>query len=44
VGLLLDRNTATRLIGLAAGGTAGVQSMLIFMVLYTIDVTGSSPA
>jgi NADH-quinone oxidoreductase subunit N len=28
------------LVGLAAGGVAGVQSMLVFMVLYVIDVTG----
>jgi NADH-quinone oxidoreductase subunit N len=33
-------NIGYALIGLAAGGTAGVQSMLVFMVLYTIDVTG----
>jgi NADH-quinone oxidoreductase subunit N len=33
-------NIGYALIGLAAGGPAGVQSMLIFMVLYTIDVTG----
>ena len=33
-------NIGYALIGLAAGGTAGVQSMLIFMVLYMIDVTG----
>jgi len=33
-------NVGYALIGLAAGGAAGVQSMLIFMVLYTIDVTG----
>jgi NADH-quinone oxidoreductase subunit N len=33
-------NIGYALIGLAAGGQAGVQSMLIFMVLYTIDVTG----
>ena len=33
-------NIGYALVGLAAGGTAGVQSMLIFMVLYTIDVTG----
>jgi NADH-quinone oxidoreductase subunit N len=28
------------LVGLAAGGVAGIQSMLVFMVLYVIDVTG----
>ncbi len=28
------------LIGLAAGGQAGIQSMLVYMVLYVIDVTG----
>ena len=28
------------LIGLASGGEAGVQSMLMFMVLYVVDVTG----
>jgi len=28
------------LIGLAAGGVEGVQSMLMFMVLYVVDVTG----
>ena len=33
-------NIGYALIGLAAGGPAGVQSMLVFMVLYTIDVTG----
>ena len=33
-------NIGYALIGLAAGGEAGVQSMLLFMVLYTIDVTG----
>jgi NADH-quinone oxidoreductase subunit N len=33
-------NIGYALIGLAAGGQAGMQSMLIFMVLYTIDVTG----
>ena len=33
-------NIGYALVGLAAGGTAGVQSMLVFMVLYTIDVTG----
>ncbi|MFI4934548.1 MAG: NADH-quinone oxidoreductase subunit NuoN [Caulobacterales bacterium] len=33
-------NIGYALIGLAAGGHEGVQSMLIFMVLYTIDVTG----
>jgi len=33
-------NIGYALIGLAAGGEAGVQSMLVFMVLYTIDVTG----
>jgi NADH-quinone oxidoreductase subunit N len=33
-------NIGYALVGLAAGGEAGVQSMLLFMVLYTIDVTG----
>jgi NADH-quinone oxidoreductase subunit N len=33
-------NVGYALVGLAAGGEAGVQSMLVFMVLYTIDVTG----
>ena len=33
-------NIGYALVGLAAGGAQGVQSMLIFMVLYTIDVTG----
>jgi NADH-quinone oxidoreductase subunit N len=33
-------NIGYALVGLAAGGPAGVQSVLIFMVLYTIDVTG----
>src|SRR5580692_5251473 len=33
-------NIGYALVGLAAGGPAGVQSMLVFMVLYTIDVTG----
>jgi NADH-quinone oxidoreductase subunit N len=33
-------NIGYALVGLAAGGAAGVQSMLVFMVLYTIDVTG----
>ena len=28
------------LVGLAAGGAAGIQSMLVFMVLYVVDVTG----
>jgi NADH-quinone oxidoreductase subunit N len=28
------------LIGLSAGGTTGIQSMLVYMVLYVIDVTG----
>jgi NADH-quinone oxidoreductase subunit N len=28
------------LVGLAAGGTTGVQAMLVYMVLYVIDVTG----
>ena len=28
------------LVGLAAGGVAGIQSMLMFMVLYVVDVTG----
>jgi len=28
------------LVGLAAGGAAGIQSMLIYMVLYVVDVTG----
>jgi NADH-quinone oxidoreductase subunit N len=33
-------NIGYALVGLAAGGTAGVQAMLIFMALYVIDVTG----
>ncbi len=33
-------NVGYALIGLAAGGHAGVQAMLVFMVLYMIDVTG----
>ncbi|MGA2954038.1 MAG: NADH-quinone oxidoreductase subunit NuoN [Caulobacteraceae bacterium] len=33
-------NIGYALVGLAAGGQAGVQSMLLFMVLYVIDVTG----
>jgi NADH-quinone oxidoreductase subunit N len=33
-------NIGYALVGLAAGGQAGVQSMLIFMVLYVVDVTG----
>jgi NADH-quinone oxidoreductase subunit N len=33
-------NIGYALIGLAAGGPVGVQSMLVFMVLYTVDVTG----
>jgi NADH-quinone oxidoreductase subunit N len=33
-------NIGYALIGLAAGGQLGVQSMLVFMALYTIDVTG----
>lgn len=33
-------NIGYALIGLAAGGEAGVQSMLLFMVLYMVDVTG----
>ncbi|HWA63668.1 MAG TPA: NADH-quinone oxidoreductase subunit NuoN [Caulobacteraceae bacterium] len=33
-------NIGYALVGLAAGDKAGVQSMLMFMVLYTIDVTG----
>ncbi|HEY1560743.1 MAG TPA: NADH-quinone oxidoreductase subunit NuoN [Caulobacteraceae bacterium] len=33
-------NIGYALVGLAAGGPAGVQSMLLFMVLYVIDVTG----
>ncbi len=33
-------NIGYALVGLAAGGEAGVQSMLVFMVLYVIDVTG----
>ncbi|MDB5480340.1 MAG: NADH-quinone oxidoreductase subunit NuoN [Caulobacteraceae bacterium] len=28
------------LVGLAAGGAAGIQSMLVYMVLYVVDVTG----
>jgi NADH-quinone oxidoreductase subunit N len=33
-------NIGYALVGLAAGGEAGVQSMLVFMILYVIDVTG----
>ncbi len=33
-------NIGYALVGLAAGGQAGVQSMLVFMTLYLIDVTG----
>ncbi len=33
-------NVGYALIGLAAGTPEGVQAMLVFMVLYTIDVTG----
>ncbi|MFZ5670438.1 MAG: NADH-quinone oxidoreductase subunit NuoN [Pseudomonadota bacterium] len=33
-------NVGYALVGLAAGGEAGVQAMLLFMVLYMIDVTG----
>ncbi|MDP1736080.1 MAG: NADH-quinone oxidoreductase subunit NuoN [Caulobacter sp.] len=33
-------NIGYALLGLAAGGEAGVQSMLMFMVLYMVDVTG----
>ncbi len=33
-------NIGYALVGLAAGGVVGVQSMLMFMVLYVVDVTG----
>jgi NADH-quinone oxidoreductase subunit N len=33
-------NIGYAMVGLAAGGAIGVQSMLIFMTLYVIDVTG----
>jgi NADH-quinone oxidoreductase subunit N len=33
-------NVGYALLGLAAGGEAGVQAMLMFMVLYMVDVTG----
>ena len=33
-------NIGYALLGLAAGGEAGFQSMLLFMVLYMVDVTG----
>ncbi|MEI9963648.1 MAG: NADH-quinone oxidoreductase subunit NuoN [Caulobacteraceae bacterium] len=33
-------NVGYALVGLSAGGQAGAQSMLVFMVLYMIDVTG----
>jgi NADH-quinone oxidoreductase subunit N len=33
-------NIGYALVGLAAGGAAGVQSVLLFMVLYVVDVTG----
>jgi len=33
-------NVGYAVLGLAAGGAEGVQSMLVFMVLYMVDVTG----
>ena len=33
-------NIGYALVGLAAGGAAGIQSVLLFMVLYVVDVTG----
>ncbi|MBU2135088.1 MAG: NADH-quinone oxidoreductase subunit NuoN [Alphaproteobacteria bacterium] len=33
-------NIGYALLGLAAGGEAGIQSMLLFLVLYMVDVTG----
>ena len=33
-------NIGYALVGLASGGAVGIQSMLVFMVLYTVDVTG----
>jgi len=33
-------NIGYALLGLAAGGTLGIQAMLLFMVLYMVDVTG----
>jgi NADH-quinone oxidoreductase subunit N len=33
-------NIGYALVGLAAGGAVGIQSMLLFMVLYVVDVTG----
>ncbi|RYF91269.1 MAG: NADH-quinone oxidoreductase subunit N, partial [Caulobacteraceae bacterium] len=33
-------NIGYALLGLAAGGEAGIQAMLLFMVLYMVDVTG----
>ncbi|HEY5107777.1 MAG TPA: NADH-quinone oxidoreductase subunit NuoN [Caulobacteraceae bacterium] len=33
-------NIGYALIGLASGGAVGIQSMLLFMILYVIDVTG----
>ena len=33
-------NVGYALVGLSAGGTEGAQAMLVFMVLYMIDVTG----
>ncbi len=33
-------NVGYALVGLSAGGHAGVQAMLVFMILYMIDVTG----
>ncbi|MBI1406906.1 MAG: NADH-quinone oxidoreductase subunit NuoN [Caulobacter sp.] len=33
-------NIGYALLGLAAGGEAGTQSMLLFMILYMVDVTG----
>jgi NADH-quinone oxidoreductase subunit N len=33
-------NIGYALLGLAAGGTLGIQAMLLFMILYMVDVTG----
>jgi NADH-quinone oxidoreductase subunit N len=33
-------NIGYAMVGLAAGGAAGVQSMLVFLTLYVVDVTG----
>jgi NADH-quinone oxidoreductase subunit N len=40
VGLQLDRQCRLRPAGPGAGGETGLQSMLLFMTLYMVDVTG----